>query len=364
MEIFNQLPVVIRNYVIDREIGKGGFGTVYHGTCSRYCDFEFAIKVSPLSANRCAQIETAYSNEVGALQKLDHPHVVRLYDFFAEGSLLFVVLEYCPGGDLEARVRDPHKMDLWKQMEIANQIVSAVIYCHENCIAHRDIKTANILFDAYGRVKVADFGLCKETKGFIDTYNGSLLYAPPEILRGICHNPFQADIWSLGVLLYRLATGEYPWPLDSSRETLRDAILHGQYTRPATAHPLLQLVKRMIVVEPSRRMTYSELAKIDWKQFAPPPPSSPVPVKSRLSIYKSVEALPALKPLKAVATSPSSAQGFKLGTMRDNATKPLCTSMAFMSVGALMPKRGRKQLSRYASQWGSCTFSSHLQPIE
>ena len=366
MEIFRNLPVVVGNYVIDREIGKGGFGVVYHATCSHYCNFEFAIKVSPLSANRCAQIETAYANEVGALQKLDHPHVVRLYDFFAKDSLLFVVLEYCPGGDLESRIRDPHKMSVAKQMEIAHQIVSAVAYCHDNHIAHRDIKTANILFDIYGRVKVADFGLCKETeKGFIESYNGSLLYAPPEILRGVGHNPFAADIWSLGVLLFRLATGMYPWPLEASRDVLRDAILHGQYTKPCMQHPLLQLVKKMIVVDPSQRMSIEELKKLDWQQYLPSPNSGGA-CSSRVAMNKSVDCLPALKPLQGSATaSPStSGQTINLGSMREVGSKSLCTSMAFMSLGALTPKRRiQKPLVRFASGYATRTFTK-LEPVE
>ena len=267
---FVSAPQGRSTYNIDRLIGRGGYGEVYHATSEKYPGFEFAIKVCPLSKERGAAITAAYESEVLALQTLDHPNVVRLYDTFKseDESLLYIVLEYCPGGDLEELIKRQGELLTDNQrLDYAHQIALAVEICHRHHIAHRDLKTGNILFDAYGRCKVADFGLCQKLEtGLVDTFSGSLLYAPPEILRGIPHSPFCADMWSLGVLFYRLVTGQYPWPLDATRECLRAAITAGDYRQSDTRCPLLSLVRKMIVVDPARRLTISELLSADvWK---------------------------------------------------------------------------------------------------
>ena len=337
--IFTSFPAYVRDYVLDKEIGNGGFGVVYHATCTKYEGFEFAIKVSPVSEARCAAIESAYESEVKALQRLDHGNVVRLYDFFTDParSLLFVVLEYCPGGDLEEKIQSNEKIPVNEQRSIAKQIISAVCYCHQNHIAHRDLKTGNILFDQYGRIKVADFGLCKETtRGFVETFNGSLLYAPPELLKGLGHDPFQADIWSLGVLLYRLVTGQYPWPL-RCRNQLRESIMTGEILPIETPHPLLKLIKRMIVVDPKARITSEELEKLDlWQEQ-----ENPV-LRRGISVHKSSDNI-----------------SLALGARE---SKSVTTSMGLLALSCCTPKR-RRVVRRYTNCRTPVTFRLSLSPF-
>ena len=319
MNTFTKFPATVSapdghaTYEVHSLIGKGGYGEVYRATSNKYPNFEFALKVSPISPGRSAAILSAYESEVEGLKKIDHPNVVRIYDFFKDESesRLYIVLEYCPGGDLEKRITKGERLSENDKVNFASQIASAIEVCHSQNIAHRDLKTSNILFDAYGRCKVADFGLCKELAdgGLIDQFNGSLLYAPPEILRGVPHSPFAADIWSLGVLFYRLATGSYPWPLEGTREGLRAAIMAGEFRQVDVRTPLLSVVRKMIVVDPARRITIQDLMQLDlWKvgigrpmhqirsqksigDFTPRVKSvSPIPAPT-LQQYKSVQAL-------------------------------------------------------------------------
>lgn len=255
------LPYSINNYVMDKVIGKGGFGEVYHATSRKYPGFEFAVKCTRYTPEHTAIMEDSFKSEVSALMKLDHPNVVRLYDFFKQDDCLFLVLEYCPGKSLLERIRDQEVMTESRQLAIAGQIVSALAYCHRKRLAHRDIKEGNILFDAHGRVKVADFGLSKEflPGDRFNQFNGSYLYAAPELFNKMEHDPFAADVWSLGVLFYRIANRQHPWPTDS-KANAKKAIQYGSYREQNMKHPLMHLVKQMIIVNPDARVSMELLS--------------------------------------------------------------------------------------------------------
>lgn len=266
------LPYHVNNYHLDKEIGKGGFGRVYHATSDKYPDYAFAVKVTQISdGDLSVKQEAAYQAEIAALQRLDHSHVVNLYDCFSEGNLEFAVLEYCPNGTLKERING--KMPVQEQIRIAGQIVSALNYCHQNHICHRDIKSSNILFDAHDRAKVADFGLCQiMTDITLSTcFNGSYLYSAPELWKKHDYDPFAADIWSLGVLFYEIVNGYYPWPTDS-KQTVKNAVMTASYNIVNATNPLMQLVRKMIVVDASQRITMAELEQMSiWHTQATPP---------------------------------------------------------------------------------------------
>lgn len=261
------LPYSVNNYVLDRVLGKGGFGEVYHATSRKYPGFEFAVKCTRYTPEHMAVMDDSFKSEVSALMKLDHPNVVRLYDFFRQDDCLFLVLEYCPGKSLLERIRDQEAITESEQLNIASQIISALAYCHRNRLAHRDIKEGNILFDAHGRVKVADFGISKEILpgDHFHLFNGSYLYAAPELVNKMEHDPFAADVWSLGVLFYRMANRQYPWPIDS-KANAKKAIQYGSYREQNMTHPLMRLVKQMILVNPDARVSMEILSNMSiWK---------------------------------------------------------------------------------------------------
>lgn len=263
------LPYHVKGYHLDREIGKGGFGRVYHATSDKYPDYAFAIKVTEISGESVKQ-EAAYKAEIEALQRLDHSNVVNLYDCFSEGNFEFAVLEYCPNGTLKERLNG--KIPVQEQIRIAGQIVSALNYCHQNHICHRDIKSSNILFDAHDRAKVADFGLCQIMADLelSHCFNGSYLYSAPELWKKQDYDPFAADIWSLGVLFYEIVNGHCPWPTES-KQSVKNAVMTGTYNIVNATNPLMQLVKKMIVVDPSMRITMAEIEEMNiWPSRAAP----------------------------------------------------------------------------------------------
>jgi serine/threonine protein kinase len=256
------LPVNIRSYQLHSVLGRGGYGVVYQAWSRQY-NLDFAVKVTPFEQETCSWV--GVTNEVNALKSLDHPNIIRVYDFFVEGECIFLVLELCQQGTLENRIRNNVIMSSTEKMSIAAQIVSALNYCHKKGLAHRDIKASNILFDRHGRVKLSDFGLATEMvhREKISDFKGSQPYAPPEVWKRSEYDPFAADIWSLGVLFYRLIRFDYPWPMHN-REAMKSAILLGHYIPiPFMENSdMAALTKLMIVVDPSERISMTALADL------------------------------------------------------------------------------------------------------
>lgn len=259
---YPNLPHQVRNYVLNSIIGQGASSIVYKATNVLY-NIDFAVKVV-FKSNISERNTLTYEAEVNSLIKLDHPNVIHLYDFFNEGPNMFLVLEYCGGGTLEDKIAKYEDIAEDMKVKICIQIISALKYCYDMSIAHHDIKTANILFDNNGRIKVADFGLSNiyNHDENINEHKGTLSYSAPEVLKMSSFNPFISDIWSLGVLFYRLFTYSYPFE-GKSKEKLIGAIMKGYYPDKLVG-PIKKVVRRMIVVNPDERITIEKLSKIDF----------------------------------------------------------------------------------------------------
>lgn len=263
---FPNLPHQVKNYVLNSVIGQGGFAIVYKATSILY-NMEFAVKVAlqSKSSNRHA---ISYEAEINSLTKLDHPNVIRLYDFFTEDDYMFLVLEYCSGGTLEDKIKRKDYIPTSEKKSICSQIVSALKYCYEISISHRDIKTSNILFDSNGRVKVADFGLSQIIHPDDDNltlFQGSLRYASPEICRKVSFNPYKSDVWSLGVVFYRLFSYSYPFEGRTEQE-IKSRIIDGFYPEKLKGS-MSKVVRQMLSLNPDERPTINQLS--DTIKFAP-----------------------------------------------------------------------------------------------
>ncbi|OHS96915.1 CAMK family protein kinase [Tritrichomonas foetus] len=251
------LPYQIRSYVLESVIGYGGFGTVYKAKSLNYGnEYEFAvksIKMPDKMNSKHYKHYQSFESEVQSLKRLDHPNIIRLYDYFQEGSYMFLVLEYCEGGTLETNIPT---LTYYEKIKACLDIVNGITYIHENMIAHRDIKTLNILFDSNGRAKIADFGLSQkffQDNDKISKTEGSLLYISPEIIKGVPFSAFKSDIWALGVLIYRVFTGIYPFSGFDKDEIVKN-ILCGIYNLSLVPPPLVGVVKSSLLPHPEDRM--------------------------------------------------------------------------------------------------------------
>ena len=169
-------------------------------------------------------------------------------------SKIFMVLEYCPGGELFDYIVDRERLNEEESRAFFRQIVAAVAYIHESGYAHRDLKPENILIDEDQQLKLIDFGLCANPKGgigsILETCCGSPAYAAPELVSGRNYLGSEADIWSMGVLLYALLCGFLPFD-DENISALYRKIQSGIYERPSwlslgsleLIHQVLQILK-------------------------------------------------------------------------------------------------------------------------
>jgi len=194
-------------------IGRGGMGIVYKA--ARADGQAVAVKVlSPRYASAPEFIER-FTREAEALTKLSHPNIVAIHSSGVHDSVPYLVMEYVEGTSLRRKIREK-ALTAERSIEIASQVCDALQFAHKHGIVHRDIKPENILIDPQGNVKIADFGLAKltSTDGTRLTLSNAVMgtphYMAPEQLEKSSDVDERADLFSLGVVLYEMLTGELP----------------------------------------------------------------------------------------------------------------------------------------------------------
>uniref|UniRef100_A0A3Q0SPG9 non-specific serine/threonine protein kinase n=1 Tax=Amphilophus citrinellus TaxID=61819 RepID=A0A3Q0SPG9_AMPCI len=203
--------------------------------------------------------------EIEIMSSLCHPHIITIYEVFENKDKIVIVMEYASRGDLYDYICDKKSITEQEARHFFRQIVSAVHYCHQNGIVHRDLKLENILLDGSGNVKIADFGLSNLYHGdeYLQTFCGSPLYASPEIVNGRPYHGPEVDTWSLGVLLYTLVHGTMPFD-GNNHKTLVQQISTGNYRKPNKPSDACGLIRWMLMVNPERRATIEEIAGHWW----------------------------------------------------------------------------------------------------
>ncbi|XP_068266183.1 maternal embryonic leucine zipper kinase-like isoform X2 [Nyctibius grandis] len=179
-----------------------------------------------------------------------------------------LALRYCPGGELFDYIISKDRLSEEEARVFFRQIVSAVAYVHSQGYAHRDLKPENLLIDKEHNLKLIDFGLCAKPKGGLDyhlnTCCGSPAYAAPELIQGKAYIGSEADIWSMGVLLYALLCGFLPFDDDNVMALYRK-IMRGKYSIPKWLSPSSTLLlNQMLQVDPKKRITVKHLLSHPW----------------------------------------------------------------------------------------------------
>lgn len=219
-ENFEHKPMLGR-YQIERKIGKGAMGVVYLGTDPRM-DRVVAIKTLALSEEfegaALTEATERFFREAAAAGRLDHPHIVRVYDAGEEHNLAYLAMEFFKGGNLMPFTHKENLLPIKQVLEIGIHAAEALAYAHQQGVVHRDIKPANILYNpASGLLKLTDFGIARISDNQ-RTKTGVILgtpsYMSPEQLDG-AYLDGRSDLYSLGVSLYQLLTGELPFQADS-----------------------------------------------------------------------------------------------------------------------------------------------------
>lgn len=203
--------------------------------------------------------------EIEIMSSLCHAHIITIYEVFENKDKIVIVMEYASRGDLYDYIFEKRNITEREARHFFRQIVSAVHYCHQNGIVHRDLKLENILLDGSGNVKIADFGLSNLFHGdeYLQTFCGSPLYASPEIVNGRPYRGPEVDTWSLGVLLYTLVHGSMPFD-GCNHKALVQQISTGNYRKPKKPSDACGLIRWMLMVNPDRRATIEDIAGHWW----------------------------------------------------------------------------------------------------
>lgn len=221
----------IGKYKLLKTIGKGNFAKVKlakHVPTGK----EVAIKIIDKTQLNPGSLQKLF-REVRIMKMLDHPNIVKLFQVIETEKTLYLVMEYASGGEVFDYLVLHGRMKEKEARAKFRQIVSAVQYCHQKKIIHRDLKAENLLLDSEMNIKIADFGFSNEfTPGNkLDTFCGSPPYAAPELFQGKKYDGPEVDVWSLGVILYTLVSGSLPFDGSTLRE-LRERVLRGKYRIP------------------------------------------------------------------------------------------------------------------------------------
>src|SRR3977135_946256 len=233
-----ELQEHLGKYPIVKQIGSGATSRVYLAR-DPFADRDVAIKVFLFDENINPQTERmmhkAFLAEAALAGKLSHPHIVEILDAVVEPEHSYLVMEYVPGTTLEAHSDVTNLLPLNKVVEIIFKCIRALEYAFQHGVIHRDIKPGNILLSGTGETKVSDFGASFQQRHGHETTQltgvGSPAYMSPEQIRmeDITH---QTDIYSLGVVMYRMLTGRLPYEANT-QAGLRLPLLHSGPPRPA-----------------------------------------------------------------------------------------------------------------------------------
>uniref|UniRef100_A0A8C1PBD9 non-specific serine/threonine protein kinase n=1 Tax=Cyprinus carpio TaxID=7962 RepID=A0A8C1PBD9_CYPCA len=257
-------PVRVGFYDIERTLGKGNFAVVKLAR-HRITKTEVAIKIIDKTQLDAVNLEKIY-REVQIMKMLDHPHIIKLYQVMETKNMLYLVTEYAKNGEIfdylakHGRLSEPEaRRKFW-------QILSAVEYCHNRNIVHRDLKAENLLLDGHMNIKIADFGFGNffQPGKPLATWCGSPPYAAPEVFEGQQYEGPQLDIWSMGVVLYVLVCGALPFD-GPSLPVLRQRVLEGRFRIPYfMTEDCEHLIRRMLVLDPSKRLSIGQIKEHKW----------------------------------------------------------------------------------------------------
>ncbi|KAM0748582.1 Pkinase-domain-containing protein [Meredithblackwellia eburnea MCA 4105] len=297
-----------KDYKFGNILGVGGYGEVKLAT--RVSDGKlYAVKVvqKAIITDLALQVRRQ-----ATLLGLDHPHVIKLHEWFESKERFYLVFELAAKGELYQRLIEATRFRECEARDVARSLTSAVDYLHKKRIVHRDIKLENVLYrsDAFSDLCLSDFGLAAqlEPEGkVLKTICGSPGYTAPEVYLQQGYGA-PVDMWSLGVVVFCLMGGRFPYkntnPVDLAREAMTTELYFPKSWDIVS--PLAKdFVSRLLIVDPEKRMTAAEAVEHEWLKQShraptPPPEIVPPPV-ARPPIARRQTQLPTGENVSAVA---------------------------------------------------------------
>ncbi len=253
-------------------LGEGSFASVYK-VQNKITDSIRAMKIINKSATCSEEDDKEIFNEINILRTLDHPNILKIFEFYSNKESYSLVTELCSGGELFQEIVEKGPFNEKYSAYVIYQILSAINYCHNMKIIHRDLKPENILIvdrdkNNYPRIKICDFGTSKMfEKGAVQRkLVGSSYYIAPEVLKK--HYDEKCDIWSCGVILYILLSGRPPFGGENDKEIMQRVAI-GKYdliSEPFNkiSGTCIDLIQKLLIKEPKKRISAEEALKHNW----------------------------------------------------------------------------------------------------
>jgi len=257
-------------YQLNEEINRGASGVVFRGT-RRENGKTVAVKAIDRSKLTAVEDATIFT-EVALMSSFKQPNIVCLYDFFQEPDWYLIILEYLDGGDLFDRIGMKKSYNEEDARDACRSLIKAVKHCHDNSIAHLDLKSKNLLLvsqDNHKEFKIADFGFATRFSGpnCLTRRCGTPFFVAPEIIRREKYDQ-RADMWSLGVIIYLLLSGNHPFSASSTKELFQRAV-QGNPQFPNenwsnVSEEAKDLIRHLLVVDPEKRWCANRTLRCPW----------------------------------------------------------------------------------------------------
>lgn len=254
----------IEDYEVLNLLGKGGFASVYRAKCLR-SGMEVAIKMIDIKLMQAAGMVGRVSQEIAIHSKLKNPAILELYTCFQDANYVYLVLELCHNGELQRYLKMQGSRALPEEQagDIIKQVVQGLLYLHSHQILHRDMSLSNLLLTKDMQVKIADFGLATQLTRPDEkhlTMCGTPNYISPEIATRSSHG-LEADVWSLGCMLYTLLVGKPPFDTDAVKSTLTRVVM-ADYVMPAyLSDSAKDLINKLLKKNPKDRIHLRDIPK-------------------------------------------------------------------------------------------------------
>jgi tRNA A-37 threonylcarbamoyl transferase component Bud32 len=255
-----QQPLIDGRYALGDLLGVGGMAQVYLAH-DEVLDRDVALKVLREQYADDEDFVERFRREAKNAAALNHPNIVQVYDQGrASDSTYYMAMEYVPGGTLKERVKGKGPLDSGEAAGVASRVAEALALAHGRGIVHRDIKPQNVMLTASGEAKVADFGIARAASSKTMTETnlvlGTSAYMSPEQVRGERAGP-ASDLYSLGVVLYEMLTGELPYtaddPIATAMKHLDEPPRHPREANPAVPEALDALTAKLLAKRPEDR---------------------------------------------------------------------------------------------------------------
>jgi predicted Ser/Thr protein kinase len=251
--------VLSGRYRLEAKLGSGGMSTVYLAR-DETLDRPVAVKVMHREMSEQPDQLERFRREARAVAKLSHPNVVAVIDAGEDGGHPYIVFEYVEGENLKQRIKRLGPLEPQEALAYAIEIGGGLAVAHDRKMVHRDIKPQNVLIDAEGRAKVTDFGIARqlEQQGVTDTGRvlGTTDYVSPEQAMGHGVDP-RSDVYSLGVVLYEMLTGEVPFSADTqvgvAMKHVNEELPDVQRRRPELSAAAALTIERATTKDPDKR---------------------------------------------------------------------------------------------------------------